>query len=131
MLGGNGRWSAGFCPELGLSSGSIPGAGTEQVEPEALVVDAFGIAAGLVLRDGQYLPTELAHAIGGGFDVVDPEVDAHLRCSLTSVDSRRWRDGRDVERPRLVTTRRLPAEQLRVEAPGAVAVGDLEGDIAD
>src|SRR5262245_2116536 len=96
-------------------SGSVAGAGAEEVEPQALVVDAFGVAAGVVLVDGQHLPAELAHPVGGGFDVVDTEEQADLRCSLASMDSRWWRDRRDVERPLLVATPGLPAEQLAEE----------------
>ncbi len=63
---------------------SVAGAGTEQVEAQALVVDALGVAAGLVLRDRQDLAPELTDSCRSRLDVLDPEVQPHLWVALSS-----------------------------------------------
>ena len=58
---------------------SVAGLGAEEVEAEALVVDALGVAAGVVVGDREHLAAELAHALRGRLDVVDAEVEARPR----------------------------------------------------
>src|SRR5579871_1810203 len=110
----------------------VAGAGAEQREAKALVVDAFGAAAAVVLVHLEYLAPEFSHPRRDAGDVVHPEIDLELGIALALapiVNPRRRGDRFDVEAGAALV--QLPAEEFAEEPGRARTVGNFEGHVPD